>query len=116
MVNRLLTILKHSCASAGRHIAQALTPFGQVANASNKRQVGTGLGLPIAKSLTKLLGGRFVVESEIGRGTRVKVTLPFAPLEADPRKPETAAEKDAPLLIHRGSTQSAQTSRKVVAS
>ena len=58
------------------NIAQAIKPFGQVANAFNKRQVGTGLGLPIARSLTELHGGRFVIESEFGRGTRISVILP----------------------------------------
>ncbi|MBA4095751.1 MAG: hypothetical protein C0484_03150 [Rhodospirillum sp.] len=67
---------------SAENIAQAIKPFGQVANAFNKKQVGTGLGLPIARSLTELHGGRFVIESELGQGTRITVMLPVAPVKA----------------------------------
>jgi signal transduction histidine kinase len=65
---------------SAENIAQAIKPFGQVANAFNKKQVGTGLGLPIARSLTELHGGRFVIESKLGQGTCISVMLPVAPV------------------------------------
>ncbi len=37
---------------------------------------GTGLGLPLAKRLVEAHGGRLVLESAPGRGTRATVTLP----------------------------------------
>ena len=37
---------------------------------------GSGLGLPMAKSLVELHGGRLTLESEAGKGTSVEVTLP----------------------------------------
>jgi signal transduction histidine kinase len=45
--------------------------------------VGSGLGLPICYKIVKEHGGRIDVESEFGRGTTFKVTLPIA-------EPETA--------------------------
>jgi signal transduction histidine kinase len=57
-------------------IAVALTPFGQVASAFTRGQQGTGLGLPLARSLTERHGGSLRIESDVGRGTRVTVRFP----------------------------------------
>ena len=58
------------------HLATALAAFGQVDNPLTRAQQGTGLGLPIVKSLVELHGGRFAIESEIGKGTKVIAQLP----------------------------------------
>jgi len=57
-------------------IEVALTPFGQVDNHIARRRGGTGLGLPLAKALTELHGGRLTVASTPGAGTEVSVALP----------------------------------------
>ncbi len=66
-------------------IVTALQPFGQVAGAQQRDQPGTGLGLPLARSLTELHGGTLEIASEIGRGTTVTVRFPLkreaAPLD-----------------------------------
>lgn len=62
---------------AAADIPKALAPFSQVDDGRTRSQGGTGLGLPIVKSLIELHGGRFVLESEPGRGTRA--TLHFPP-------------------------------------
>ncbi len=61
---------------AEKDIPIVLTPFGQVESSLERRHPGTGLGLPIAKSLTELHGGRLRVESSLGSGTVVSVHLP----------------------------------------
>jgi len=38
---------------------------------------GSGLGLAIVRRLVEGWGGRIEVESEVGRGTRIVVTLPM---------------------------------------
>lgn len=57
-------------------IGKALEPFGQVDTAVNRRHPGTGLGLPLTKSMVEVHGGRFVIESEIGQGTLVRAMFP----------------------------------------
>ncbi|MBI2256168.1 MAG: HAMP domain-containing histidine kinase [Proteobacteria bacterium] len=63
-------------------IAKALSPFGQVRTNATTAQQGTGLGLPITKSLTELNGGRFEIESAPGKGTRVSIHFPAEKLAA----------------------------------
>jgi signal transduction histidine kinase len=61
---------------APEDIETVLSPFGQVESAFARRHHGTGLGLPLAKSLTELHGGTLGVESVLNEGTVVTVRLP----------------------------------------
>ena len=57
-------------------IKVALEPFRQIDDSIARRHQGTGLGLPLAKTLSELHGGELKVASEPGRGTTVTVSLP----------------------------------------
>ena len=59
-------------------IVKALEPYGQVESDLSKKHKGTGLGLPLVKSLAELHGGSIRVESQRGKGTTVTVFLPWA--------------------------------------
>jgi signal transduction histidine kinase len=61
---------------APEDIATVLSPFGQVESAFSRSHQGTGLGLPLAKSLVEMHGGTLTLESEVGSGTTVTITLP----------------------------------------
>ncbi|HEY3372240.1 MAG TPA: HAMP domain-containing sensor histidine kinase, partial [Prolixibacteraceae bacterium] len=50
--------------------------FDQVDNADTRQYQGTGLGLPIAKGLTELLGGKIWLESEKGKGSTFYISIP----------------------------------------
>lgn len=54
----------------------AMTPFAQIASAMTRRHAGTGLGLPLVKSLIDLHGGTFRLESKPKIGTKAIVVLP----------------------------------------
>jgi PAS domain S-box-containing protein len=63
-------------------IDNALSAFGQVDNPFTRSQEGTGLGLPIVKSLVELHGGQFQIASAVGKGTKVTMVLPAQAVEA----------------------------------
>jgi signal transduction histidine kinase len=71
-------------------IRVALTPFGQVEHSLVRKQSGTGLGLPIAKSLIELHGGSLDIASARGKGTNVILRFPherILPKQAAPPTP-----------------------------
>ncbi|GAP38074.1 ATP-binding protein [Piscinibacter sakaiensis] len=60
---------------------------------------GAGLGLPLAKELTELLGGRLAVRSRLGQGTEVDIWLPLpavAAPAAEPAGPAASSNTDTP--------------------
>ena len=57
-------------------IDNALSAFGQVDNPFTRSQEGTGLGLPIVKSLVELHSGQFQIESAVGKGTKITMVMP----------------------------------------
>jgi two-component system cell cycle sensor histidine kinase PleC len=54
----------------------ALTPFAQVDASHSRWREGAGLGLPIAKALVQLHGGKLEIRSAKSLGTEVTVSLP----------------------------------------
>jgi signal transduction histidine kinase len=61
---------------APENIDRVLRPFEQVETSYARKHGGSGLGLPYAKRLTELHGGELTIESELGKGTSVSVSLP----------------------------------------
>jgi signal transduction histidine kinase len=61
---------------AAADIETALSPFGQIDSSLARRYEGTGLGLPLARSMAELHGGRLEIESSPGAGTAITVWLP----------------------------------------
>lgn len=57
-------------------LSLAFDDFRQVDGSPTRRYGGLGIGLPLANEIVELLGGSLAIESEPGRGTSVRVTLP----------------------------------------
>jgi PAS domain S-box-containing protein len=80
-----------------RQLARLFQPFERLGRETTNAD-GTGLGLIITRSLIEAMGGRMVLRSELGVGTRVSLMLPMpAALEASP----TASLQVADAVLHR---------------
>lgn len=72
-------------------------PFSQERSGLGDKVKGTGLGLPIVKSLVDIMDGTISVKSELGKGTEFIVDL-YVPL-AEPEEAEVSADTPAENLM-----------------
>jgi len=71
-----IIIIDNGIGIAQAHMATVLSPFGQVASGLAGRGGGTGLGLPIVKTLIEAHGGSLKLDSAVDSGTTVKLLFP----------------------------------------
>jgi len=82
--NRVCVQVKDSgIGIAPKDIAKVMMPFGQVDNKLSRKYEGTGLGLPLSKKFIEIMGGEFVIESEINEGTTITLKLKGATNKAN---------------------------------
>jgi cell cycle sensor histidine kinase DivJ len=87
--------LEIAVADSGTGIAKADLerlgrPFAQVEGAQTRSKEGTGLGLALVKSLAAMHGGEMVLASVLGEGTTVTLRLPYAAVNSDGTRLQTA--------------------------
>jgi signal transduction histidine kinase/CheY-like chemotaxis protein len=88
--------------------------FSQLENPLQERHRGTGLGLPLCRNLTALLGGRMWLQSEAGRGSTFFVEIPIvyvgeAPLASESGSLPVPDFHRLPVLYLEDSTEAAHT-------
>ena len=66
-------------------LSHVFEPFAQEDSSARTSYMGTGLGMPIAKQLTEMMGGKIAVESELNVGTTFTVTISYE-LDSDIKK------------------------------
>ncbi len=75
-------------------ISKALAPFQQIDSGLNRKHEGTGLGLPLTKSLVEMHGGYLDLQSEVGVGTTVTVRFPAERIVRSPPDTKTVNTAD----------------------
>ncbi|KFY99255.1 hypothetical protein V500_01427 [Pseudogymnoascus sp. VKM F-4518 (FW-2643)] len=76
--------------------SKVFTPFAQ----ENSLSSGTGLGLSIVRSIVAVLEGDITIDSELGRGTQVRVTLPLLREMPTPLVLSTSIPRSGPSIPH----------------
>ena len=66
------------CGIPPKDLDWVFEPFGQSASGYDAHERGTGLGLPIVRSLMELHGGQAEIRSTVGKGTIVTIAFPAA--------------------------------------
>ncbi|MDA0781773.1 MAG: HAMP domain-containing sensor histidine kinase [Rickettsiales bacterium] len=79
--NVIINVVDTGIGIAAKDISKAMAPFGQIDSSISRRYEGTGLGLPLTKKLTELMGGTFDIKSEVGLGTTVELLFPMIKVE-----------------------------------
>jgi PAS domain S-box-containing protein len=77
----LVRVIDSGIGMTAEQIRKAMRPFEQIDSAFNRKNEGTGLGLPIIDALMRLHGGAVEIASAPGAGTRA--TLRFPKLRVD---------------------------------
>jgi len=72
----IIQVVDNGIGIAAADIERALQPFEQIDSSLHRKYQGTGLGLPLARSMCELHGGRFTIESTVGQGTTVTAHFP----------------------------------------
>ncbi|MNU90178.1 Virulence sensor protein BvgS precursor [compost metagenome] len=78
------------------------SPFEQAGNNPQSGRQGSGLGLVISRTLCEMMGGQLQLDSDLGRGTRLDITLELValhPLPATATLPGQSQVKTRPLTI-----------------
>ena len=90
----LITVTDSGIGIGEAQVANAFKPFWQADSGLDRVREGAGIGLPLARELVALHGGRIDLQSRVGEGTRVTIELP-AGKEDEGAAPSTPAKGGA---------------------
>ena len=73
----VLTVADNGCGIAPEHLPHLFERFYRVDPSRSRGSGGAGLGLPLARALAQLQEGDLTVQSELGKGTTLRLELPL---------------------------------------
>jgi signal transduction histidine kinase len=78
-------------------IGELFRPFSKIDDGYVRNSEGIGLGLANSKLIVEAYGGRIALESELGKGTRVRISLPVTrpkPDQKPDQKPDRGPDRE----------------------
>ena len=87
-----LSVTDHGAGMDAQTLARATEPFFTTKGVGK----GTGLGLPMVHGMSEQMGGRFLLKSKVGEGTRAEIWLPVAEAGAEAATSPDAAQPELP--------------------
>ncbi len=91
----IFTVWDTGIGIATEQMDQLFKPFAQLDSSLSRQYEGSGLGLALAARMAELCGGSIAVESEVGRGSRFTVSLPWHREDALPILIQMRGPQDA---------------------
>lgn len=83
------SVLDTGIGMAPEFLKHIYEPFAQEGNDARSKFQGTGMGMPIVKSLIELMGGTIEISSEVGVGSTFNVQIPLD-IDKNPQAKERA--------------------------
>lgn len=74
--NIIIKIVDTGIGISADNLSKIFEPFRQESEGFNRKYEGTGIGLTLTKKFVELLEGNLDIDSEVGKGTTVTITLP----------------------------------------
>ena len=100
-----LTVSDTGIGMSEAYLPQLFEPYSREPRFSSRPITGTGLGMPIVKSLVTEMSGQIYVESAVGEGTTFTLTIPFASTDepsetvSKPQKADTISLQGRKILL-----------------
>lgn len=88
----VFAVKDNGCGIAAANIEKIFNPYYQVGDPYHSEVNGTGLGLSISRAFARGMGGDIAIESEVGVGTTVTLSLPTGAPETPAATGPAAAE------------------------
>jgi two-component system phosphate regulon sensor histidine kinase PhoR len=90
-----LEVIDTGIGVAREHLPRLTERFYRVDGSRSRETGGTGLGLSIVKHVVQRHGGEIELQSEVGRGTRIRLAFPAVRVRQRPALPEASARSAA---------------------
>ena len=74
----VITIADNGIGISREDLPRIMEPFEQADHRVARKYEGLGLGIPLARAMLRMHGGVVKIESELGKGTTARITLPIS--------------------------------------